>query len=517
VTDSAPSAVIVLAAGEGTRMKSSLAKVLHAICGRSLLGHVLAAVEPLRPDQTVVVVGHGRDQVVAHLAAIGSEATTVVQERQAGTGQATAIGLDALGAELDGTIVVVPGDAPLLRTETLAALLARHHESGAVATVLTAELPDPSGYGRVVRDGDGHVTAIVEDADADDMVRQVREVNTSVYAFEAGQLRAMLGRVGTDNAQGEQYLTDVIGSLVAAGEAVVSVTAADHLETLGVNDRVQLALVRRTMRDRIVEHWMRAGVTIVDPQTTWMGVRVTLEPDATIHQNTQLHGATHIARMASVGPDCTLRDTVVGEGATVVRSHCTEAEIGADATVGPFTYLRPGTVLRPGAKAGAYVEIKNAVIGEQSKVPHLSYVGDADIGQRSNIGAATVFVNYDGQEKHRTTVGDDVRIGSDTMLVAPVTIGDGAYTAAGSVVTDDVPPGALAVARGRQRNVEHWVERQRPDTSSADAARRARVGRPGDGSTAADAAEPAEETMDQGRTSPPGGENRPDGGQGAKE
>jgi bifunctional UDP-N-acetylglucosamine pyrophosphorylase/glucosamine-1-phosphate N-acetyltransferase len=255
---------------------------------------------------------------------------------------------------------------------------------------------------------------------------------------------------------------------------VASITAEDYVETLGVNDRVQLAAVRRAMRDRIVERWMREGVTIVDPQTTWMGVRVTLEPDVTIHQNTQLHGATHIARMAEVGPDSTLRDTSVGEGASVVKSHCTGATIGANASVGPFAYLRPGTVLGTAAKAGAYVEMKNARVGDDSKVPHLTYVGDADIGERSNIGAATVFVNYDGADKHETVVGDDTRVGSDTMLVAPVTIGDGAYTAAGSVITDDVPPGAMAVGRARQRNVEGWVERKRPNSKSAESARRAR-------------------------------------------
>src|SRR5581483_3095526 len=276
---------------------------------------------------------------------------------------------------------------------------------------------------------------------------------------------------------------DAIGLLVADNEVVASVTAADHVETLGVNDRVQLAAVRRAMRDRIVEHWMREGVTIVDPQTTWMGVRVTLEPDTVIHQNTQLHGATHIARRAEVGPECTLRDTTVGEGASVVRSHCTGARIGADATVGPFSYLRPGTTLGRGAKAGAYVELKNATVGDDSKVPHLSYVGDAEIGERTNIGAATVFVNYDGAQKHPTVVGDDARVGSDTMLVAPVTIGDGAYTAAGSVITDDVPPGAMGVGRARQRNVEGWVERKRPGSKSAESARKAQEQAQNEGGT----------------------------------
>ena len=474
MTDTVPAAVVVLAAGEGKRMKSELAKVLHAICGRSLLGHVLVAAEPLGASQTVVVIGHGRAQLLQHLEEIESTASTVVQEQQRGTGHAVRLALESLGDAIDGTVLVLPGDVPLLTAETLQRLVFRHHETNAAATVLTAELPDATGYGRVVRDPDGHVIAIVEEADADAQTRQINEVNTSVYAFDAAKLRASLGRLTTDNAQREEYLTDVIGLLVSDSEVVASVVAANHLETLGVNDRVQLAAVRRAMRDRIVEHWMREGVTIVDPQTTWMGVRVTIEADATIHQNTQLHGATHIARMASVGPDTTLRNTMVGEGATVIKSHCTRAEIGANATVGPYSYLRPGTVLGEGAKAGAFVELKNAKVGDDSKVPHLSYVGDAEIGERSNIGAATIFVNYDGAEKHSTVVGDDVRVGSDTMLVAPVTIGDGAYTAAGSVITEDVPPGAIGIGRSKQRNVEGWVERQRPDSRSADAARRAR-------------------------------------------
>jgi bifunctional UDP-N-acetylglucosamine pyrophosphorylase/glucosamine-1-phosphate N-acetyltransferase len=454
-------------------MKSATAKVLHTMCGRTMVGHVLAAVEPLEAHQTFVVVGHGREQVSAELASSAPYAVTVVQEEQNGTGHAVRLALDAAG-DVDGAVVVVPGDTPLLTASAIQRLLQRHLETVAAATLLTATMPDPTGYGRIVRDPDGHVTGIVEEKDADDRIRAITEVGTSVYVFEAAKLAANLARLTTDNAQGEEYLTDVIGLLVADGDVVASVTAEDHRETLGVNDRVQLAEARRLMRDRIVEHWMRAGVTITDPQTTWMGVRVVLEPDVTLHQNTQLHGATTIRTGAVVGPDCTLTNTVVAEGATVVKSHCDGAEIGPGATVGPYTYLRPGTRLGARTKAGAYVEMKAAQVGDDTKVPHLSYVGDAVIGERSNIGAATVFVNYDGVEKHQTTIGDDVRVGSDTMLVAPVTVHDGAYTAAGSVITDDVPPGAIGVARERQRNIEGWVERRRAGTKSAEAARRAR-------------------------------------------
>jgi bifunctional UDP-N-acetylglucosamine pyrophosphorylase/glucosamine-1-phosphate N-acetyltransferase len=390
---------------------------------------------------------------------------------QAANGQAA--NGQAAGAA-SGAVIVVPGDAPLLTTGAIQRLLQRHVETLAAATLLTARMPDPTGYGRIVRDADGHVTGIVEEKDADDRIRQIDEVGTSVYVFDADKLRTNLERLTTDNAQGEEYLTDVIGLLVADGDVVASVVAEDHRETLGVNDRVQLAQARRLMRDRIVEHWMREGVTITDPQTTWMGVGVQLERDVTIHQNTQLHGTTTIRSGAVVGPDCTLTNTLVDRDASVVKSHCDGAEIGPAATVGPYTYLRPGTRLGARAKAGAYVEMKQAQVGDDTKVPHLSYVGDAEIGERSNIGAATVFVNYDGIEKHRTTVGDDVRIGSDTMLVAPVDIADGAYTAAGSVITDDVPPGAIGVARERQRNIEGWVERRRAGTKSAESARRAR-------------------------------------------
>jgi bifunctional UDP-N-acetylglucosamine pyrophosphorylase/glucosamine-1-phosphate N-acetyltransferase len=472
VSLSRPAAVVVLAAGAGTRMKSATPKVLHRICGRSLLGHVLGASRALHPQHLVVVVGHGRDQVEPHLREVDAGAVAVVQEQQNGTGSAVRIALAEVPA-IDGTVVVTAGDTPLLTSATLEAVLDAHAGEANAATVLTAELPDATGYGRILRDDTGAVVAIVEEKDATADQRAIREINSGIYVFDASALRSALDRLTTDNAQGEEYLTDVLAILRGDGLRVGAVAAPHHTEVLGINDRVQLAEARRLLRDRIVEGWMRAGVTVVDPQTTWMGVDVVLEPDVVVHQNTQLHGRTVVRRGAEVGPDTTLRDTRVGEGATVTRTVAEDVEIGPGATVGPFTYLRPGTRLGPRSKAGAYVEMKAAVVGEGSKVPHLSYVGDAEIGVGSNIGAATVFVNYDGVAKHRTTIGDHVRVGSDSMLVAPLTIGDGAYTAAGSVITVDVPPGAMAVARGRQRNVEGWVERRRAGSAAAEAAARA--------------------------------------------
>jgi bifunctional UDP-N-acetylglucosamine pyrophosphorylase/glucosamine-1-phosphate N-acetyltransferase len=460
VTDGRPAAVIVLAAGEGTRMRSATPKVLHELAGRSMLGHVVAACRALEPEHLIVVVGHGRDEVTAALAAFDPQATAVVQAEQNGTGHAVRTALEGLG-HLEGTVVVVPGDAPLLTTQTFRALLRAHAHAEASTTVLTAELPDATGYGRVVRDGNGLVTGIVEQKDADDATLAIHEINTSVYAFSAGPLREALGKLGTDNSQGEEYLTDVVGLHRDAGLTVAAHVVPEANEAMGVNDRVQLAEAAAHLRGRINRDHMRAGVAILDPATTWIDADVVLEPDATVLQNTQLKGSTVVRRGAVVGPDTTLISTEVGEEAQVRRTTADNAVIGARATVGPYTYLRPGTRLGAGAKAGAYVEIKASEIGAGSKVPHLSYVGDATIGERSNIGAATVFVNYDGRDKHHTTVGDDVRIGSDTMLVAPVEIGDGAYTAAGSVITQDVPPGALGVGRSKQRNIEGWVERKR--------------------------------------------------------
>jgi bifunctional UDP-N-acetylglucosamine pyrophosphorylase/glucosamine-1-phosphate N-acetyltransferase len=472
VNDARPAAVTILAAGEGTRMRSKTPKVLHGLGGRSMLGHALDAARGVDPAYLLVVVGHAHDLVSAEVCRHDPAARPVVQQPQNGTGHAVRLALEEV-PDLAGTVIVIPGDAPLLTADTLRTLVEQHQTAGNAATLLTASRPDATGYGRVLRDEAGAVLAVVEDRDATPQQRLVREVATSVYAFEADRLRAALGQLSTDNAQGEEYLTDVIGLLVAAGRGVGAVVAADWTETTGVNDRVQLAAARAALRDRLLRGWMLAGVTVTDPATTWLGVDVVLEPDVTVHQNTQLHGHTVIRSGAVVGPNTTLTDTEVGADATVLATTATGATIGPAATVGPYTYLRPGTRLGRGAKAGAYVEMKAADIGDGAKVPHLSYVGDAAVGARSNVGAATVFVNYDGARKHRTVVGEDARIGSDTMLVAPVTVGDGAYTAAGSVITDDVPPGAMGVGRARQRNIDGWVGRRRPGSAAAAAAERA--------------------------------------------
>ncbi|MFD7936564.1 bifunctional UDP-N-acetylglucosamine diphosphorylase/glucosamine-1-phosphate N-acetyltransferase GlmU [Streptomyces sp. NPDC054950] len=466
-----PAAVVVLAAGEGTRMKSAIPKVLHEISGRSLVGHVLAAARELDPENLVVVVGHAREKVTAHLAEVDAGVRTAVQEEQNGTGHAVRMGLEQLGGDIDGTVVVVCGDTPLLTGATLAELAATHHADGNAVTVLTAEVPDATGYGRIVRDGaSGTVTAIVEHKDANDAVRAIREINSGVFAFDGPLLADALKKVRTDNSQGEEYLTDVLGILREAGHRVGASVAADHREIAGINNRVQLSEARRILNDRLLTAAMLSGVTVVDPATTWIDVTVTFERDAVVLPGTQLHGSTHLGEGAEVGPNTRLKDTQVGAGARVDNTVSDGARIGPDASVGPFAYLRPGTRLGAKGKIGTYVETKNAAIGEGTKIPHLSYVGDATIGEYTNIGAASVFVNYDGQDKHHTTVGSHCRTGSDNMFVAPVTVGDGSYTAAGSVITKDVPPGSLAVARGQQRNIEGWVARKRPGSAAAKAA-----------------------------------------------
>ena len=465
--------VIVLAAGEGKRMRSATPKVLHAIAGRSLIGHVLEAASAIEPAHVVVVIGHGRDQVLAHVEEIAPWVDMVVQEEQRGTGHAVRIALAALASAQElppAPVVVLSGDTPLLTGATVERLVQAQASSGAAATLLSAVIDDPTGYGRVLRRSDGSVESIVEHRDASEEVRAIDEINAGMYVFDPTMLAPALERLTTANDQGEEYLTDVIGMLCAEGRSVTGLVVDDADEILGVNDRVQLAEAAALMRDRINERWMRDGVSMLDPASTWIDVDVDIAPDVTLLPQTQLLGPTSIATGARVGPGTTLTSCEVGEGATVIHTWAELAVIEAGASSGPFAYLRPGTRLGEGARAGAFVEMKNSSLGPGAKVPHLSYVGDAEIGEGTNIGAATIFVNYDGQTKHRTFVGRHARIGSDTMLVAPVTVGDGAYTAAGSVITDDVPPGAMAVGRARQRTIEGWVQRKRPGTDSARAA-----------------------------------------------
>lgn len=465
--NSKPAAVIILAAGQGTRMKSVQPKVLHQVLGTPLVGHVIHTTLELEPENTIVVVGHGREQVIEYLAKDFTGIKTVNQDQQLGTGHAVSVALEALPEINSGPVLILAGDTPLLTSLDMSKLIQAAHGVG--GAVLTAELTDPTGYGRIIRQSKNDIELIVEHRDATEAQRSINEVNSGVYVFEAGLLRDALSKVSTDNDQGEQYLTDVVGILRESGEVIRAVVTAEE-NILGVNDRRQLAQAGQELRKRITDNWMLAGVTMVDPASVWIDRNVTIEPDVTLLQNVQLTGTTSIKSGSVIGPDCTLHNTVVDNDASVIRSTTIDAHIGKAATVGPFTYLRPGTKLGPKAKAGGFVEMKNASLGEGAKVPHLSYVGDAQIGEGSNIGAATVFVNYDGVAKHQTIVGKHARVGSDTMLVAPVTIGDGAYTAAGSVITEDVPAGAMAVGRARQRNILDWVLRRRPGSDSANAA-----------------------------------------------
>ncbi|GAB3047686.1 bifunctional UDP-N-acetylglucosamine diphosphorylase/glucosamine-1-phosphate N-acetyltransferase GlmU [Sediminivirga luteola] len=473
-----PSAVIVLAAGQGTRMKSTTPKVMHPLGGRSLLHHALEAAAGTGAGRLVVVLRHQRDLLAEHLDGLPEHISGSVaiadQDEIPGTGRATECALARLPEDLDGTVLVTYGDVPLLSAATLRELTEFHETGGHGVSVLTARVPDPTGYGRIVRDAGGGLAAIVEQKDASAEERAITEINSGIYAFRAATLRAHLPALSTDNAQGEKYLTDVIGLAREAGESVAAMTTQDLWQVEGVNDRVQLARLGKEFNRRLLEHWMREGVTIVDPDATWVDAGVRLAQDVTVLPGSHLQGDTVVGAGSVIGPDTTLRDARVDVGATVTRSHVQGAVIGAGATVGPFSYLRPGTDLGQDGKIGAFAETKNAQIGTGSKVPHLSYVGDAEIGEHSNIGCGTVFVNYDGVSKHRTRVGSHVRIGSDTMLIAPVTVGDGAYSGAGTVIRKDVPPGALALNVAPQRNLEGWVEQKRPGSAAAQAASSAR-------------------------------------------
>ncbi len=456
-----PLSAIVLAAGEGTRMRSPEPKVLHPLCGRPMVLHVLDRLVELPLARVVVVVGHGAEPVaktVQEQLVTEIPVEFVEQRVPRGTGDATSVGLTASGFDLDGDddVLVLSGDTPLLEAETLAALATEHRLADAAATLLVAELDDPSGYGRIVRDDRGNVDRIVEHGDANEAEAQIREVNASIYCFRRGLLAPALRRLRPENSQGEYYLTDVVKVLRAAGHEVLAVGADDEAEILGVNDRSQLAAAEAVLRRRINDAWMRAGVSMTDPARTYVDASVELAPDVRLLPGTMLEGRTVVGAGSVIGPDTRLVDTIVGGGAVVAQTVARESEIGDRATVGPWASLRAGTHLAPGAHVGTFVETKNAEIGEGAKVGHLAYIGDADIGPGANIGAGTITANYDGKRKHHTSVGARAHIGSNTVLVAPVEVGDDAYTGAGAVVASNVPPGALAVGVPA-RVVQGWV------------------------------------------------------------
>ena len=463
--------VVVLAAGEGTRMKSKSAKVLHEIAGRTIIENLLAAVKPLEAKNLTVVVGSHKDEVIEHLSKIAPKAKTVFQEKRNGTGGAAQLALASHKG--DGTVLILAGDTPLLTTQTLQEFIDLHASQKNKASVLTALLPDPTGYGRIIRGDNGAILKIVEEKDAADSEKDIDEINTGVYLFESKALNAVISKIKSNNSQKELYLTDVISLLNDQKDFAHAILSNDYTETLGINDRTQLAEVTAIMRDRINNQHMLAGVSIIDPTTTWIDAGVKIEADVVIYPSSSISGESVIKSGAIIGPRTTLVDCEVGSDASVIESFATKSVIGDGAKVGPYTYLRKGTVLDSDSKAGAFVEIKNSTVGKGSKVAHLSYVGDAQIGDETNIGAAAVFVNYDGEKKHQTKIGDQVRIGSDTMLVAPVTIGDCAYTAAGSVINEDVPAGAIGIGRARQANILGWVLKKRKDSKSAAAAKKA--------------------------------------------
>jgi bifunctional UDP-N-acetylglucosamine pyrophosphorylase/glucosamine-1-phosphate N-acetyltransferase len=464
--------VVVLAAGGGTRMKSKTMKVLHHIGGRSMIGHVLTAVRSVEPHRVVAVVGHQRDLVGAHVQELVPDVVLAVQEVLDGTGGAVRVAMAASGTTR-GTVVVATGDTPLLEGESLKRFVAEHRAAEQVVSILSGVVANPYGYGRILRNEEGDVEAIVEEKDATREQREIAEISSGILAFDAEFLVGALPRLTNDNAKGEYYLTDTVQIAREDGLTVGAFPIDDVMQTEGANDRVQLAEMGREMNRRIVTRWMRDGVTVMDPATTWIDADVKLAEDVTLLPGVQLLGATVVEEDAVIGPDTTLKDCEVGAGARVVRTHGELAVVGEGATVGPFAYLRAGTTLGVGGKIGTFVETKNARIGDGAKVPHLSYVGDAEIGEGTNIGAGTVFANYDGVTKSRTVVGKHAKTGSNNTFVAPVEIGDGASTGGGTVVRRNVPPGALAVSGGPQRNLPGWVLSKRAGTPQADAAQEA--------------------------------------------
>lgn len=450
---------VILAAGKGTRMKSSLPKVLHKAGGKAMLAHVLAAAKEAGAVRNIVVVGFGGETVEKALA---GEADFVTQEEQLGTGHAV-LQAEPLLHEEKGTVLVLCGDTPLLTGKLLKKLAKEHAAAGAKATVLTAVMPDATGYGRIIRAADGTVERIVEHKDATEEERNVREVNSGIYCFEAPDLFAALHEVKNDNAQGEYYLPDVLEILRKKGEKIFAATADDYEETLGVNSRAQLAASEKILRRRKNEALMAEGVTLMDPDTTYVDVDVIVGRDTVLYPGTWLEGATVIGEGCEIGPNSRFQDVKVGAHVTAHFCYAHECEIADGATLGPYVHLRPATKIAAHVKIGNFVEVKNSVVGEGTKLPHLSYIGDSDIGAGVNMGCGTITVNYDGRKKFRTKVGDGAFVGCNSNLVAPVSVGDGAYIGAGSTITKDIPAGDLAIARAHQKNITGWADKRKEE------------------------------------------------------
>ncbi|MGB9803955.1 bifunctional UDP-N-acetylglucosamine diphosphorylase/glucosamine-1-phosphate N-acetyltransferase GlmU [Desulfofundulus sp.] len=445
-------AAVILAAGKGTRMKSDLPKVMHKVCGRPMIEYVLDAVRGAGAKEIVVVAGFGGDLVAR---TVQDRAKVVFQHQQLGTAHALLQAAPLL-ASFPGTILVVCGDTPLVSAGTLARLVAAHTSAGARATVLTAYLENPTGYGRVIRDGEGRVRKIVEQRDAEPGELAVKEINTGIYCFSAPGLFEALSAIKRENAQGEYYLTDIIGHYVDQGQPVAALVVEDAREVEGINDRRQLARVESYLRRQVVEELMLSGVTIMDPASTFIDRDVKIGRDTVIYPFTIIEGDTMIGERCAIGPGSRLVNVRAGNGVVVEHSVIQESKIGDNCIIGPFAYIRPGCVLAPDVKIGDFVELKKTVVGRGSKIPHLSYVGDATVGSRVNIGAGTITCNYDGENKWPTIIGDGAFIGSNTNLVAPVEVGERAFIGAGSTITRNVPPGALGIERGRQRIIEDW-------------------------------------------------------------
>ncbi|QDP38824.1 bifunctional UDP-N-acetylglucosamine diphosphorylase/glucosamine-1-phosphate N-acetyltransferase GlmU [Radiobacillus deserti] len=446
---------VVLAAGQGTRMKSKLYKVLHPVMGRPMVQHVVDQLNALKLNDIITVVGFGSELVKEQL---GEDSSFVLQEEQLGTGHAVLQAKDLL-ANKEGTTLVVCGDTPLLTHDTLHALVAHHEKLEAKATILTALAPDPTGYGRVIRNQANHVERIVEHKDANDEEKAVKEINTGTYCFDNQALFDALENVSNDNAQGEYYLPDVIQILQEQGEKVAAFQTEDFDETLGVNDRVALAEAEKLMKKRINEQHMRNGVTIIDPDHTYIGPDVKIEQDVVLYPGTILSGKTIIKTNAEIGPNSEIVDCIVGEETQIKQSVAKQSEIGNQVSIGPFAHIRPDASIGNEVKIGNFVEVKKAVIDDKSKVSHLSYIGDAEVGKDVNVGCGTITVNYDGKNKHLTKIEDGAFIGCNSNLIAPVTIGKGAYVAAGSTINKNVPEEALSIARVRQENKEGYVKR----------------------------------------------------------